>query len=455
MKDARLAKTILFTVWLASLAVLWRRIQPGRPTPPSGTTASPAAPPSPTPEVNHAEAAHPARRHVGVALALIIPLAIVSALAWWWLAGPLGFVPAFLASVLLVALGFWKLPQWQAEGARRHGDETSFFELENEARKTLGAALSGLFLVIGLAATWQQLATDRGAQHDVAVRAATEQALTREGQITDRFTAAVNQLGSDQLRVRLGGIYALERIARDSSPDAGPVMEILTAFVRERAPWPPPTTAIPPALGGPKGPAPSARLVPSADIQAVLTVIGRGNWDRWWPGEAEGARGPGGLFCLNLDGTDLRGARLRDKKLPPLCMGGANLAGANLTGADLGGARMPNADLTGAFLTGADLTGAYLRYAVLADAHLTDVRLTGADLGYANVAGDDLTGADVERAILSDTNLAGADLTGVSNLTQKQLDSAEADADTKVPPGLHVPPARSDKSTPGGSPSPP
>lgn len=40
--------------------------------------------------------------------------------------------------------------------------------------------------------------------------------LSEQGQVTDRYTKAIEQLGSDKLNIRLGGIYALERIARDS-----------------------------------------------------------------------------------------------------------------------------------------------------------------------------------------------------------------------------------------------
>src|SRR4029453_11591667 len=40
--------------------------------------------------------------------------------------------------------------------------------------------------------------------------------LNRQGHITDRYTKAIEQLGRDKLDVRLGGIYALERIATDS-----------------------------------------------------------------------------------------------------------------------------------------------------------------------------------------------------------------------------------------------
>ena len=71
--------------------------------------------------------------------------------------------------------------------------------------------------------------------------------LSREGQVTDRYTKAIEQLGSDKLDVRIGGIYALERIARDSAKDHPTVMEVLTAFIRahSREPWPPSDTGNP------------------------------------------------------------------------------------------------------------------------------------------------------------------------------------------------------------------
>src|SRR5579863_9384796 len=59
--------------------------------------------------------------------------------------------------------------------------------------------------------------------------------LSREGQVTDRYTKAIEQLGSDKLDVRIGGIYALERVARDSARDHPTVMEVLTAFIREHS----------------------------------------------------------------------------------------------------------------------------------------------------------------------------------------------------------------------------
>src|SRR5580698_558027 len=90
--------------------------------------------------------------------------------------------------------------------------------------------------------------------------------LTEQGQVTDRYTKAIEQLGSDQLDVRIGGIYALERVARDSARDHPTVMEVLAAFIREhsREDW----SAPPP--GGV-----TAIRSTRPDVQAAITVIGR------------------------------------------------------------------------------------------------------------------------------------------------------------------------------------
>ncbi len=64
--------------------------------------------------------------------------------------------------------------------------------------------------------------------------------VVEQGQVTDRYTKAIGQLGAEKMDVRIGGIYALERVARDSTRDHPAVMEVLTAFIREhsREPWP-------------------------------------------------------------------------------------------------------------------------------------------------------------------------------------------------------------------------
>jgi uncharacterized protein YjbI with pentapeptide repeats len=83
---------------------------------------------------------------------------------------------------------------------------------------------------------------------------------------------------------------------------------------------------------------------------------------------------------------------------------------------------------------GADLIGARLANADLRAANLRGARLVGADLRRADLTLADLTGAD-----LRDADLRSADLTESLFLTQPQLDSAQGDADTGVPPSLTRP----------------
>ena len=215
--------------------------------------------------------------------------------------------------------------------------------------------------------------------------------LSEQGQLTDRFSKAVEQLGNkDSLEVRLGGIYALERIARDSARDHPTVMEVLSAYVREHAPLPMCSRT-----------APSAH--PTTDVQAILTVIGRRDTSQ-------------DRDSLALNGTCLGGADLSGADLGGAYLSGADLSRANLSFADLGGADLSRANLDVANLEVADLAFADLAFANLAFANLIDANLTGAYLG-ANLTGAhlldaDLTGADLAFADLVFADLTGADLTG-------------------------------------------
>ena len=68
-----------------------------------------------------------------------------------------------------------------------------------------------------------------------AIYAVKTYGLSRTGQITDRFTKAVAQLGDDSADICIGGIYALGRIMSDSPADRAAIVEVLSAFVRRRA----------------------------------------------------------------------------------------------------------------------------------------------------------------------------------------------------------------------------
>ena len=241
----------------------------------------------------------------------------------------------------------------------------------------------------------------------------TQAATDAERHITENFTRAIDQLGKDKLEIRLGAIYALERIANSSIKDHWPIMEILTGYVRENAPWPP-RPSIPkkrdtgselseqvPVSGENPGDSPIVEngegQKPPADIQAILTVLTRRNVEY----ERE-------LQELDLSNTDLRSANLEQVDLQNAQLFSSNLKHANLYSAKLCKANFFGANLEEAILWFANLRGATLNDANLQKAFFGDANLDGADLG-------------------------GANLEGAEELTQQQLDDAFGDDKTKLP----------------------
>jgi len=207
--------------------------------------------------------------------------------------------------------------------------------------------------------------------------------LAEQVQVTERYTRAIDQFGSGALDVRIGGIYALERIARDSSRDHPVVMEVLAAFIREHSaePWPPAAKSQLAVQGN--GPEHATR----PDVQAAVTAIGRR--DRSFD-----------THVIDLTGADLTRADLFSAKLTSVKLTGAKLTGANLFAARLIGSQLQGADLSradlkhtefvGAFLDGAhfneallwytDFTKASLEHADFTDAEMIDANFTGAQL---------------------------------------------------------------------------
>jgi len=237
--------------------------------------------------------------------------------------------------------------------------------------------------------------------------------LSREGHLTDRYTKAVEQLGSDKIEVRLGGIYALERLMRDSSTDQPTIVEVLAAYIRQHASL----ASLDEARTADSLTSPFS---PDADVQAALTVLGRR--------AAVAAENPIDLIGTRLTGAQLGGANLTDAQL-----GGANLTDArlievDLTLAQLNGANLTRAQLIGANLTRAQLARANLTRAGLTRANLASARLSEADLTGARLSEVDLTGAWLWRANLTGARLHGANLTGAhvtrGALTEEQLAEA-------------------------------
>jgi Pentapeptide repeats (8 copies) len=283
-----------------------------------------------------------------------------------------------IAAVVLALAVAWVLFVPAADWLARHDVGSAHGALLQTARDDARGRL--LTLGAGLLAAGALLFTAR----NFTVSRRTFE-LTEQGQVTDRYTKAIEQLGSDKLDVRIGGIYALERVARDSSRDHPTVMEVLTAFIREhsREPWPEPD---------PGGQEQKRSIRP--DVQAAVTVVGR----------REPAR--------DVQRIDLSRAKLLAAKLLAAELPGADLTAADLTAADLSRANLTRANLSGANLSGANLTVANLDGANLDGADLDGANLTAADLDGANLSGANLSGANLGLANLDDANLTRANWPG-------------------------------------------
>ena len=352
------------------------------------------------------------RRIINSTLALLVVVGVTY--AWWKFQYVRETVETFrrsdwmmyvLAGVITVAVlslslwVVWVIPKRQVRPiatAQPDGlTPKDLFNLENEARKTVAQIVGGVIVILGFFATAANIAiTQRETEKN--------RALTLEGQITDRYTKAIDQLGNAKLEVRLGGIYALKRIAHDSTRDAQTIMDVLCSFVREKAP-------IPKVLPKAKKPEIIADKRPANDIQAALTVIGQLNVK--------------GIFA-DLNNTDLDGANLSGAILEEANFAGATLNKAILRFAYLEGANIRKADLSGADLYKANLTAADIEDVDLRGAVLRGTNLTGAILAGVNLTGADLAGTDLQQTLLM--NAKGLDW--------NQLESAIVDEQTKLPP---------------------
>jgi hypothetical protein len=130
---------------------------------------------------------------------------------------PQNVIFLLIAVMVLGALFLWVLPA----ALTRHpsGDMTPAERLK--AVNDVRAPLVAFLVAVGAAGTlWFTART---------------YALNREGQVTDRYTKAVGQLGDESSPVRIGGVYALERIGNDSARDRTTIIYVLGAFIRERS----------------------------------------------------------------------------------------------------------------------------------------------------------------------------------------------------------------------------
>ncbi|WP_005612452.1 pentapeptide repeat-containing protein [Tritonibacter mobilis] len=203
------------------------------------------------------------------------------------------------------------------------------------------------------------------------------------------------------IEVRVGAIYALERICQDSPRDHIRIMEILTAYIRENSP----VANLSPTVE------PIEPKSPRTDIQAALDVVGRRSAKLVALEHSK-------RFRLDLRRSDLSWA---------------NFANGCFDGAQLSGCRLEAANFRNASLRGARLQGALLNFADFFSADLCGALLDHATLGRS----DPRRGSITQARELRGMSVAGADLSSVGHLRVSEVDAPTfGTKDTILAPAL-------------------
>jgi uncharacterized protein YjbI with pentapeptide repeats len=257
---------------------------------------------------------------------------------------------------------------------------------------------------------------------------------SRDADVTERYTKAIEQLGSKHTAIRVGGIFALERIGHDSERDRTTIVNVLTSSLYNELSAP---------AGKPGKPVLMAPAEESALMVALMRLRKIGETNKL----ASYLKGNANLENADLHGAYLSEANMTDYPLFLANVSEADLSKAILRRAILFGTNFSSANLQDTVLSEADLqaanfSGANLRCADLTDANLNEANFSDADLRCANLRDADMKEADFSGADLRCADLTGADLTDAifkrAQLKDAQVDKESANKNHFSPEQLRV-----------------
>ncbi len=252
-----------------------------------------------------------------------------------WFNSTAGRVAVLLTAVLVVGVG---LTAWFWPDFRATTDASESVEPLSATIRNLALIVGGVIAVI--LTTWRLRISER----QTAI--SDQQAETaRLSLLNDRFQRGAEMLGSDVLAVRMGGIHALDALARER-PDLYhiQIVMLLCAFVRH--PTGTDESMLTPSTGVGFG---SAAQRPDV-VAAIKAIAYRSD---------EGLRVEDDIGVPKQQILDLSKSDLRWVQLPACDLSGADLRDARmervfLNDADLSHAILHNADLTRATLIQTD-----------------------------------------------------------------------------------------------------
>ncbi len=304
---------------------------------------------------------------------LVVTGALMLRIIWNWLRQNLRIAPLIIGIPIVISLAVCAIifiPQFQTANLAGRIANTRF-DAENEARKTVLQIIAGLVVIVGVYLTWRRILSmemtvevdrDRiNLEHTKSSLDRRKLIMDRDEQLTDRYAKAVGLFGSDNQTIRLGGIYALERVAKDSTPDYFPVMEVLTTSVRINFPCP-----------GSRHFAQTPSCLTHDDFQAIMDVIGRRQ-------EEQINRNIGNNPRLDLKDVDFSGLNLKNARLQGINFFRSLFLETDLREAKLLDTSFYKADLSGAKLQGAKLQKTQLHGAILKGANIKEADLSTAE----------------------------------------------------------------------------
>ena len=309
--------------------------------------------------------------------------------AFWWIAG----IILVLVTSLSLAWCYWE---------ELRGNQESLSTTVRNVGLVIGGAIAILF------AAWRSIVAEKQA------------ATAQRGLLNERYQQGAEMLGSEQLSVRLGGIYALARLAREHPGDYHTqIMRLLCAFVRNPS-------------GKPvEAPLPTNDLTAQAEFGGGFESYDEDDYDA------------GGQL---REGVEVRPQRVReDIQAVMTAIGQRSNEQINAEEGEKYGLDLREADLKTVYLADANLERANLYRANLEGAVIIGSNLDRAHLYEANLHGASLLGSTLRSSNLTVADLSAADLRKCTTLTQEQLDRALAhegpppdltgavDADTREP----------------------